>query len=152
MTLRNTFVPDAASPLPCPHPVVSCLTLYTPSLALMQWSPTGQGSSNPNLQLLLASASFDTTVKLWDVEVGKCVHSLQKHTEPIYSVAFSPNGRFVATGSFDRKLNVWSVDDGSLVKSLDGQAGIYEVCWNRDGDKVAACYANKTICVVDLRL
>jgi transducin (beta)-like 1 len=117
-----------------------------------RWSPTGQGSSNPNLQLLLASASFDTTVKLWDAEAGKCVHSLQKHTEPVYSVAFSPNGRFLATGSFDRCLHVWSVDDGSLVKSYDGQAGIYDVCWNRDGDKVAACYANKTVCVVDLRL
>ena len=91
-------------------------------------------------------------MKLWDVDYGKCVHSLQKHTEPVYSVAFSPNGRFVATGSFDRNLNVWSVDDGSLVKTFHGQAGIYEVCWNRDGDKVAACFANRTVCVVDLRL
>ncbi|GAX74780.1 hypothetical protein CEUSTIGMA_g2227.t1 [Chlamydomonas eustigma] len=118
----------------------------------IKWSPGGPGSGNPNLPLLLATASFDTTVKLWDVEVGRCVQSLQKHVEPVYSVAFSPNGRFVATGSFDRKLYVWSVDDGSLVKTYAGEAGIYEVCWNRDGDKVAACFADKTISVVDLRL
>ena len=118
----------------------------------LRWSPTGQGSSNPNLPLLLATASFDTTVKLWDAEVGKCIHKLRKHIEPVYSVAFSPNGRFVATGSFDRRLHVWSVDDGSLVKTYSGQAGIYEVAWNRDGDKVAASCANRTVCVIDLRL
>jgi transducin (beta)-like 1 len=64
------------------------------------------------------------------------VHSLQKHTEPVYSVAFSPNGRFVATGSFDRDLHVWSVDDGALVKTFHGGAGIYEV---RSGCDVGAC-------------
>jgi len=118
----------------------------------IKWSPTGPNSANANLPLLLASASFDTTIKLWDIEQGRCVHSLNRHTEPVYSVAFSPNGRFVATGSFDRNVHIWSVDDGSLVKTYAGAAGIYEVAWNRDGDKLAACFANKTVCVMDLRL
>jgi transducin (beta)-like 1 len=34
----------------------------------IKWSPCGPGSPNPNQQLLLATASFDATVKLWDVE------------------------------------------------------------------------------------
>lgn len=80
------------------------------------------------------------------------MHNLARHTEPVYCVSFSPNGRYVASGSFDRCLHVWSVDDGSLVKTFHGPAGIYEVAWNRDGDKVAGCFANNTVCVVDLRL
>ncbi|KAG5586987.1 hypothetical protein H5410_047421, partial [Solanum commersonii] len=45
----------------------------------IKWSPTGAGTSNPNKQLLLASVSFDSTVKLWDVELGRLLHSLNSH-------------------------------------------------------------------------
>lgn len=127
-------------------------TQHEKEIYTIRWSPTGSGSANPNLPLLLATASFDTTVKLWDIEKGRSVHTLRGHTESVYSVAFSPNGRYVATGSFDKSLCVWRVSDGSLVRTFKGEAGIYEVCWNQAGDKVAACFANTTVCVVDMRL
>lgn len=44
---------------------------HTKEIYTLKWSPTGVGSANPNLQLLLATASFDATVKLWDIEVGR---------------------------------------------------------------------------------
>ena len=56
------------------------------------------------------SASFDSTVRLWDVTTGTCRQTLQRHTEPVYSVAFSPDGRFLATGSFDQCVHIWNVD------------------------------------------
>lgn len=56
----------------------------------------------------LFSASFDSTVRLWDVERGACIHTLTKHTEPVYSVAFSPDGKFLASGSFDKCVHIWS--------------------------------------------
>jgi len=115
----------------------------------IKWSPTGPGSANPNRPLYLASASFDATVKLWDVKEGACVYNLVKHTEPVYSVAFSPNGEFIASGSFDKLLHIWSAKDGSLVRTFRGSSGIFEVCWNKDGNKVAACYSNNTVCVLD---
>lgn len=117
----------------------------------IKWSPTGPGSDNPNKQLLLASASFDSTVKLWEVEYGKCVRTFTKHSEPVYAVAFSPNGDYLASGSFDHYLHIWSVKDGSLVKSYKGNGGIFEVCWNSKGDKVAACFSNNTVVVIDFR-
>lgn len=70
----------------------------------IKWSPTGPKSSNPNKQLLLATASFDTHVKLWEAERGTCMHTLKRHTDSVYSVAFSPDCRFIATGSFDNKV------------------------------------------------
>eukprot|EP01090_Pellita_catalonica_P007238 TRINITY_DN1784_c0_g1_i1.p2 TRINITY_DN1784_c0_g1~~TRINITY_DN1784_c0_g1_i1.p2 ORF type:complete len:515 (-),score=62.67 TRINITY_DN1784_c0_g1_i1:32-1576(-) len=116
----------------------------------IKWSPTGAGSVTQ--RQILASASFDATVKLWDVENGICMYSLTKHSDPVYSVAFSPNGQFLASGSFDRCLHIWSVKDGKLVKTFKGSGGIFEVCWNTEGDKVAACFSNNTVCVVDIRM
>lgn len=115
------------------------------------WSPTGPATAFPNAPLLLASASYDTTVKLWELERGSCVLSLSKHQEPVYSLSFSPDGRYIASGSFDRALNVWSTQTGTLVHSYHGNGGIFEVQWSPRGDKVAACFSDNTLCVLDVR-
>ena len=35
--------------------------------------------------------------------------------------------------------------DGSLVKQYKGASGIYEVCWNRDGNKLATSFSDNTV-------
>lgn len=52
--------------------------------------------STPSLDTFDRSASFDATVKLWDVHAGKVVSTLQRHQDPVYSVAFSPSGTAAA--------------------------------------------------------
>lgn len=71
-----------------------CLSLLPPSLSHIN------------------SASFDSTVRLWDVERGICIHTLTKHQEPVYSVAFSPDGRHLASGSFDKCVHIWNTQVG----------------------------------------
>ncbi|OVA15925.1 WD40 repeat [Macleaya cordata] len=125
---------------------------HSKEIYTIRWSPTGPGTSNPNQQLVLASASFDSTIKLWDVELGNLIYSFNGHREPVYSVAFSPNGEYLASGSLDRSMHIWSMKDGKLVKTYSGSGGIFEVCWNKEGDKIAACFANNTVCVLDFRM
>ncbi|KAM3877738.1 F-box-like/WD repeat-containing protein ebi [Diretmus argenteus] len=114
------------------------LQAHSKEIYTIKWSPTGPGTNNPSANLMLASASFDSTVRLWDVERGICIHTLTKHQEPVYSVAFSPDGRHLASGSFDKCVHIWNTQTGALVHSYRGTGGIFEVCWNAAGDKVGA--------------
>lgn len=131
---------------------VQDLCEHSKEIYTIKWSPTGPGSNNPGANLVLASASFDSTIRVWDPETGKCAHVLNKHSDPVYSVAFSANGQFLASGSFDRCLHIWSVKDGSLIKTYRGHGGIFEVCWNAEGTKVAACFSNNIVSVIDVRM
>lgn len=127
------------------------LQAHSKEIYTIKWSPTGPGTNNPNAQLILASASFDSTVRLWDVERGQCIHKLTRHLEPVYSVAFSPDGRRIASGSFDKCVHIWNVQNGALIHTYRGTGGIFEVCWNHRGDKVGASASDGSVFVLDLR-
>ncbi len=47
----------------------------------------------------MASGSWDNAVKLWSVESQKEVTTLEGHSDFVYSVAFSPDGKYLASGS-----------------------------------------------------
>jgi eukaryotic-like serine/threonine-protein kinase len=71
----------------------------------------------------LASGSWDSTVKIWDVNTGKELATLRGHAGTIYGLAFSPDGRRLASGSgFARhgELKVWDAnlwENGSIDRS-----------------------------------
>lgn len=130
---------------------------HSKEIYTIRWSPTGLGSQNPNKKLVLASASFDSMVKLWDVERGCCTHSLNRHDKKVYTVAFSPCGDYIASGSLGGQLYVWSIRDGSIVRSFRGGSDIFEVAWNSRGDRIAACGgyesgSSNAVTIIDFRM
>ncbi|XP_029174279.1 F-box-like/WD repeat-containing protein ebi isoform X2 [Nylanderia fulva] len=116
----------------------------------IKWSPTGPGTHNPNMNLTLASGSFDSTIRLWDVETGESKHILRKHNKPVLNVAFSPDGKFLASSRGDN-VDIWSTKDGNLVHNYKRKNSIFEVCWNSRGDKVGASASDGCVFVLDLR-
>ena len=94
------------------------------------------------------SASFDHTARLWDADAGTCLHVLRRHTEPVYSITFSPSGHHIATGSFDKRMCVYDTLTASLVREYKGAGDIFEVVWN--GTQIAVCAGNKTVTIVQV--
>ena len=58
---------------------------------------------------ILASASRDTTIILWDVADGSPMRILQDHTDAVNDVTFSGNGSEMASASDDGTIIVWSL-------------------------------------------
>lgn len=85
------------------------------------------------------------------MERGECVYHLTGHSQPVYSLSFSPDGRYLASGSFDKIIRVWSIKEGKLARTYEAAGGFFEVSWNKDGDLLAACANDKTISVIDMR-
>jgi WD40 repeat protein len=55
----------------------------------------------------LAAGRRRPDVKLWEVETGREIGALEGHTHHVYGVAFSPDGKLLATASFDRTVKFW---------------------------------------------
>src|SRR5271166_4511073 len=67
---------------------------------------------------ILASASGDSTVKLWEATTGYQLRTLAGHTAEVSSVIFSPDGRTIASGSDDQTIRLWNSADGRELKKL----------------------------------
>ncbi|XP_013408024.1 notchless protein homolog 1 [Lingula anatina] len=88
---------------------------------------------------LIASASFDKSVKLWDGKNGKYIASLRGHVQRVYQIAWSADSRLLCSGSADSTLKVWDVKNKKLLHDLPGHSDeVYAVDWSPDGQKVAS--------------
>ncbi len=98
----------------------------------------------------IASASFDGTVRIWDVASGKTIHTLEGHGRRVESVAFSPDGKRIASAGADQTVKVWDTDSGKVALTLEGHTDeVTSVAFSPDGRSLASASRDRTVKVWD---
>jgi WD40 repeat protein len=67
---------------------------------------------------LVASASYDKTVRLWDSVTGAVHRTLKVHSSSIWTVVFSPDGKLVPSSADDKTVRLWLLAIGAAGKQF----------------------------------
>eukprot|EP01107_Rhizomastix_libera_P004041 TRINITY_DN1698_c0_g1_i2.p1 TRINITY_DN1698_c0_g1~~TRINITY_DN1698_c0_g1_i2.p1 ORF type:complete len:235 (-),score=43.14 TRINITY_DN1698_c0_g1_i2:15-719(-) len=100
---------------------------------------------SPNGQLI-ASASYDKSLRLWNGITGKFKSTLRGHVGALYQLSWAPDSRLLVTGSRDSTLKLWNPATGKLEGDLPGHRDeVFTVDWATDGQHVATGSYDRTI-------
>ncbi|HJT59575.1 MAG TPA: protein kinase [Ktedonobacteraceae bacterium] len=138
---------------PSPSPSVSSPSLgttlmtyrgHTGAVYAATWSPNGQ---------YIASASADTTVRVWSITTGDTLYTYHGHAglyNSVYAVGWSLNGRRIASGGADKTVQVWDAATGNMAFVYRGHtARVLALAWSPDARYIASGGADRTVQVWD---
>jgi len=98
---------------------------------------------------VIVSASDDKTAKLWSRD-GKLLHTLKGHTSGIWSIAFSPDNKTIATGSSDGTIKLWQHDGTEIATLMGHSAAVGSLAFSSDGKTLASGSGDKTVIMWNL--
>ncbi|CAI8613079.1 unnamed protein product [Vicia faba] len=120
---------------------------------------------------ILASSSWDKTLRLWDVFDGKGAVETWHHTHDVLTVAYRPDGKQLACSTLDGQIHFWDPIDGVLMYSIEGSRDIAggrlmtdrrtsansstgkcftTLCYSADGSYILAGGSSRYVCMYDV--
>ena len=115
-------------------------------------------SLSPNGRLLASAGQGNHPnigqIKLWEFPSGRLVKKISGHKDPVYCLAFSPDGRYLASGSGpilasmdgDRTIKIWNSSTGQLVRSIEGHRDLVtSIAFSPEGRYLASASRDATI-------
>ena len=94
---------------------------------------------------ILATCS-EATIQLWNSKTWVCLKSLQGHTELIKSIAFSSDGKTLASGSDDKTLKLWDCLTGHCLNTMEGHLDrVWSIALSPDNQRLVSASADGTV-------
>ncbi len=99
---------------------------------------------------ILASASFDHTVRLWNPATQKRIGQPLQESNGLFTVALSPDGKVVASGGYNQAVQLWNTATHDRIATFGGQNGrVNSVAFSPDGRLLASGSDDDTVLVRD---
>ncbi len=90
-------------------------------------------------------------VQLWNTSDWKLSRTIRGHRDGLYTAAFSPDGKILATGSYDEKIKLWQVATGKELRMLTGHNGaIFDLAFHPSGKMLASASGDTTVKLWDV--
>ncbi|KAK2103512.1 hypothetical protein P7K49_017368 [Saguinus oedipus] len=122
----------------------------------LQWSLEGHQLGVVSVDIshtlpIAASSSLDAHIRLWDLENGKQIKSIDAGPVDAWTLAFSPDSQYLATGTHVGKVNIFGVESGKKEYSLDTRGKfILSIAYSPDGKYLASGAIDGIINIFDI--
>ncbi len=129
----------------------STLTGFCGSPNLRHSGPVNTVSLSP-CGTYIVSASFDNTLKLWDVKSGKEIRTFKGHQSSVRAGAFAPDGRTIVSASDDNTLKLWDVKSGKEIRTFKRhQSSVRAGAFAPDGRTIVSASSDNTLKLWDVK-
>ena len=140
---KQFSTPETIKPSQGPYELKETITGHSDKVDSVAFSPDGK---------MLASGSWDETVKVWDVQTGALKLTITGHCNVVDSVAFSPDGKTLAIGCYDKTIKLWDMQTVALKQTLTGHSDqVVSVAFSPDGKTLASGSFDDTIKLWDVQ-
>jgi WD40 repeat protein len=100
----------------------------------------------------LIAVSFNKWIELWDLNTLKKIRGFDGHFRRIQALAFSADGKRLASSGDDQEIRIWDVNTGECLATIVGpQAAVQDISWCAGGATLASVDVNGHVCLWDTR-